>query len=149
MKNWLKLAIGATTLAAFAVNGQSLQDRRTLRQSVDTDALSSLAEQLQTKFDASEVRVAQYLADNPKQLRSEVKNGLVHYLARIDADGQPRFRVNKVNVDGQKNRASGQLIKADSLYPGGSLGVNITGTGMVAGVWEIDAVRQTHELFAG
>ena len=149
MKNWLKLAIGATTLAAFAVNGQSLQDRRTLRQSVDTDALSSLAEQLQTKFDASEVRVAQYLADNPKQLRTEVKNGLVHYLARIDADGQPRFRVNKVNVDGQKNRASGQLIKADSLYPGGSLGVNITGTGMVAGVWEIDAVRQTHELFAG
>ena len=155
MKNWLKLAIGATTLAAFAVNAQSLQDRRAIRESFDSDAVSSLAEELQTKFDASEARVAQYLVDNPKQLRSEVKNGMVHYLARIDADGQPMFRVNKANVDGQKNRESGTLMKADSLYPAvgatpaGSIGVNITGTGMVAGVWEIDYVLESHELFAG
>ena len=149
MKNWLNLAIGATTLAAFAVNGQSLQDRRTLRQSVDTDAMSSLAEQLQTKFDASEARVAQYLLNNPKQLRSEVKNGVVHYLVRIDADGQPMFRITRKDVDTQKNLASGQMIKADSLYPGGSIGANITGTDMVAGVWEPSGVRATHELFAG
>ena len=152
MKNWLKLAIGATTLAAFAVNAQSLQDRRAMRTSIEADALFSLAAELQTKFDDSEARVAKYLADNPKQLRSELKNGMVHYLARIDADGQPMFRVDKVNaatVDGQKNRASGALIKADSLYTGGSISVNITGTGMVAGVWEVNAVRETHELFAG
>lgn len=153
MKNWLKLAIGATTLAALATHAQTMEERRTLRQPLEAEALSSLAEQFQAKFDADEARVAQYLLDNPKQLRAEVINGVTHYLVRIDADGQPMFRVDRVGVpvgvETQKNRESGLLIKADSLYPGGSLGVNITGTGMVAGVWEIDAVRQTHELFAG
>ena len=149
MKNWLKLAIGATTLAAFAAQAQTAEERHTLRKPLEAEALSMLADEFQAKFDADEVRVHQYLRDNPKQLRSEVKNGVAHYLVRIDDDGQPRFRVNKVNSESQKNRASGQLIKTDSLYPGGSIGVNITGTGMVAGVWEIDAVRQTHELFAG
>lgn len=137
MKDWLKLAIGATTLATVAVNGQSLQDRRTLRQSVDTDALSSLAEQLQTKFDASEARVAQYLLNNPKQLRSEVKTASCITSCALTP------------TVSRKNLASGQMIKADSLYPGGSIGANITGTGMVAGVWEPSGVRATHELFAG
>ncbi len=53
MKNWFKLAIGATTLAAFAVNAQNIDERRGLRQSLDVDALSTLADELQTKFDAS------------------------------------------------------------------------------------------------
>ena len=149
MKNWLKFAIGATTLAAFTAQAQTHDERQKMRPTTETQALLTLAEELQAKFDADEIRVNQYLLDNPKQLRTEVKNGIVHYLVRIDDDGQPRFRINKAGVDTQKNRESGQLIKADSLYLGGSLGVNITGTGMVAGVWEIDAVRQTHELFAG
>ena len=93
--------------------------------------------------------MAKYLLDNPSQLRSEVKNGVTHYLVRIDADGQPMFRVTRNDIDTQKNRASGQLIKADTLYPGGSVGVSITGTGMVAGVWEPSGVRASHELFAG
>ena len=149
MKNWLKLAIGATTLAAFAVHAQTADERRTLRKPLEVEALSTLADELTAQFDADEARVAEYLRDNPQQLRSEVKNGIVHYLVRIDADGQPIFRADRSGVDAQKNRASGQLIKADSLYPGGSIGVNVTGTGMVAGVWEISAVRETHELFAG
>ena len=149
MKNWLKLAIGATTLAALATHAQTAEERRTLRQPLEAEALTTLAEQFQAKFDADEARVAQYLRDNPKQLRAEVINGITHYLVRIDADGQPMFRVTRADVDTQKNRASGQLIKADSLYPGGSVGANITGTGMVAGVWEPSGVRASHELFAG
>ena len=153
MKNWLTLAIGATTLVAFATHAQTADERRALRKPLEVEALSTLADELTAQFDADEARVAEYLRDNPKQLRSEVKNGIVHYLVRIDDDGQPRFRVDRVGVgvgvEMQKNRESGLLIKADSLYPGGSVGVNITGTGMVAGVWEISAVRETHELFAG
>ncbi len=71
----------------------------------------------------------------------------------IDAAGNPVFQTTRdsglVAKDAAKNLASGQLIKANSLYPGGSLGVSIIGTGMVAGVWEPGLPRVTHELLMG
>ena len=48
----------------------------------------------------------------------------------------------------KSNLASGQLIKADSLYPGGSIGANVTGQNMVAGIWTAGKVR-THDLLSG
>ena len=53
MKNWLKLAIGATTLAAFATQAQTAEERRTLRKPLEVEALSMLADDFQAKFDAS------------------------------------------------------------------------------------------------
>ena len=65
----------------------------------------------------------------PSVHREEIINGKTRFIVRIDANGSPVFRVAR-DAGFLKNRESGQLIKADSLYPGGSLGVNITGTGM-------------------
>ena len=47
------------------------------------------------------------------------------------------------------------MIKTDSLYPGGSVGVNIMGSSMVVGVWEPSAAPVdgngvvTHDLLIG
>ena len=97
----------------------------------------------------------EYLLANPTVKREEVKNGKAHYLVRIDASGSPVYRVTRGGTETQKNKASGQLIKTDSLYPGGSVGVSIMGTSMVAGVWEPSAAPVdgngvvTHDLLIG
>ena len=142
--------------------------------------LGQFAEKFQLQFEADEAKVRQYLSDNPAVQREQVKNGMTHYLVRIDNRGEPVFRVARdgnispsisqgssqssnqktsqksAPAETQKsNRASAQLIKADSLYPGGSLGVSITGSGIVAGVWEPSAMpvdgsgAVTHEMLAG
>jgi serine protease AprX len=101
------------------------------------------AESAQKKaYEATERRVADYLKKNPDKKRTFVKNGSVYYLKDIDAKGNPIY----INT---KNKESGKLIKADQLYMGGTLGVNITGQNMVAGVWDGGQVRSTHELLAG
>ena len=41
------------------------------------------------------------------------------------------------------------MIGVNQLYAGGSVGANVTGTGMVAGVWDVGQVRATHELLTG
>ena len=108
-----------------------------------------LSAEFQYEFEIQEARVQEYLSNNPKQTRSFTKGNSVYYLKRIGADGNPLYINTKFVRDGSKNVASGQLIKADTLYPDGSLGVSITGTGMIAGIWDGGLVRDTHELLAG
>lgn len=155
MSNWRKFAASAAIVAAFVANAQTADQRKAVRQSIEATELGTLADKFQRQFEADEQQVLQYLRDNPALKREELKNGKLHYLVRIDAQGQPVYRVARDAAGNQKNRASGQLIKVDSLYPGGSLGVSVTGTGMTAGVWEPSAVPAdasggaTHELLLG
>nr|WP_315174215.1 S8 family serine peptidase [uncultured Flavobacterium sp.] len=61
-------------------------------------------------------------------------------LERIDNGFPIYFAVD--NVD------SGITLDATSVYSGGSLGLNLTGAGIVAGVWDGGKVRNTHREFA-
>ena len=160
MKNWLRIAAGAAMVTAISVNAQTADQRKAVTQSSETTELGVLAARFQLKFEVEEAKVQQYLLDNPTVQREMMKNGVSHYLLRIDTAGEPVFRVSRGESSSQKssqksNRESGQLIKADSLYPGGSLGVSVTGSGMIAGIWEPGAVAVdatgavSHELLVG
>ncbi len=153
MNHWPKTAVTLALFAAFSVGAQNVRERQALRDTMDVSALDALATKFQTRFELDQARVAQYLLDNPKAQRTQEVNGRTQTMVRIDADGKPVYQATRdgaiSSFNGLKNLASGQLIKADSLYPGGSLGVSITGTGMVAGVWEPGIPRVTHELITG
>lgn len=146
----LLLAVGALS-AVQVINAQApaapVQN--------NSDALKALAERFQRQHAADEAAVADYLKANPGESRTRVIDGKVHTLIRIDDKGQPVYRVHRdagpsgKAVRPRQNIQSAALIKADSLYPGGSLGVNITGQNMVAGVWEPGLPRTDHELLAG
>lgn len=47
------------------------------------------------------------------------------------------------------NQGSAVTIGANKLYPGGSMGLSVTGSGMTAGVWDGGKVRNTHIEFTG
>lgn len=40
-------------------------------------------------------------------------------------------------------------MRANSMYPGGTLGLNVTGANMIVGVWDGGKVRDTHVEYAG
>lgn len=141
MKNIFILAFLVVGMPSFS-NAQTDKTRSEIAKSVNKEGLQSLQKQLQLKNTKDEAAITQYLKRNPKAKRTFVKNGSVYYLQRIDSEGNPVY----INT---KNKASGELIKANQLYSGGSLGVDITGTGMVVGVWDGGQVRTTHELLSG
>jgi hypothetical protein len=109
---------------------------------LNKNELKSLQTTFQNRYLQSEDNVKLYLRKHPTQKRTFVKAGSVYYLQRIDADGNPIY----INT---KNRDSGALVKADQLYSGGSIGVNITGQNMITGIWDGGQVRESHELLAG
>ncbi len=147
---WPHLAATAALSIGTLAGAQSADERKALSQSVNAEALQQIGLDLRDEFDRQESRVRDYLALNPGQSRSFQKNGATHYLSRLGAEGNPVYIKARGGANGTKsNRESGALIKADQLYSGGSIGVNITGTGMVAGVWDPGTVRETHELLVG
>ena len=65
----------------------------------------------------------------------------IRSLIRIDF-GRPIFY-------GENNVESSISITANAMYPSGSLGLNVTGQGMIAGVWDGGKVRDTHRELTG
>lgn len=130
----------------LSIQAQTDEERRKIIQSYTNGNtridIISLRQKAQLKFEKEDKKVQEFLAKNPQLSRSFVKNSSLYYLKYIDARGNPVY----INT---KNRASGELIKANQLYSGGSVGVNITGTNMVAGIWDGGQVRATHELLSG
>ena len=138
-----KLFLGTLLFLSAATFAQSPQQRLEIKKSINVAELQRLETKFQLQFENNEQKVAAFLRNNPAVQRSETKNGSLYYIKSIDENGQPVYINTKSNI------ASGELIKANSLYNGGSIGANITGTGMVAGVWDGGQVRATHELLTG
>lgn len=138
-----KLLIYAMMCLGTIALAQTPEQREEIKKSINTVELERLEQKFQKDYELQEAKVLDYLKANPSLERSFTKDGSLYYLKSIDENGNPLYINTKSNV------ASGQLIKANSLYSGGSIGANITGTGMVAGVWDGGQVRATHELLSG
>lgn len=141
--NLKKLLFCLVLILNYTMNAQTEEQRAEIKKDINFSELNILKEEFQKNFELDEAKVAAYLAANPLVKRSEKRNGSLYYIKSIDENGNPIYINTKSNI------ASGELIKANSLYSGGSIGANITGTGMVAGVWDGGLVRTTHELLSG
>jgi hypothetical protein len=47
------------------------------------------------------------------------------------------------------NLDASQTIRTNTVYPGGSLNLNLTGTGETLAIWDGGGVREDHELLSG
>ena len=122
--------------------GQDLSSLKKISNSYNQKEIAKQKEQIEKKYQASEKRVKIYLKNNPTQQRFYTLKGVQYYIKDIRKDGTPII----INT---KNRESSDVIKTSSLYNGGSVGVNIQGQGMIAGVWDGGLVRTSHELLTG
>jgi serine protease AprX len=142
------LVISLSTFS-FSVNAQTAEERAKIVNEYQTknpqnkNARQAAQVALTEAYNATELKVKAYLLKHPTLQRTFVKNGSLYFLKEIDADGNPVYINTKSNVE------SGILIKANQLYTGGTLGVNITGQNMVVGIWDGGQVRNTHELLSG
>ncbi len=105
---------------------------KTKSNSVEVEALKVSLEAMSLK---NKNDIKSYLTRNP-----EMKN--IPNLQRID-NGVPIF------YQEDSNALCVQTLKANAMYPGGSLGLSVTGLGMTIGMWDGARVRETHVEFAG
>ncbi|WP_051633139.1 S8 family serine peptidase [Thermonema rossianum] len=136
MKKFLKNIYRLWILCAIFV-GQTQAQQQT-----NKERLLELAQQYTQLHEAARQRVAQYAAAKGVSTRVELPNGKIIEIVDVTPDGQPVYRETK-------NVGAAATIGTNQLHPGGSLGLSLTGKGMVVGVWDGGNVRATHQEFGG
>lgn len=130
MKNFLFLFL--VPLIAFS---QTPAERAKIASSYDQSLISSL------KLQAAEDYNVQQKLINDYKIRYSFSDSEKKSLFRIE-NGLPIFI-------GIYNQGSSSTIGTNKMYPGGSMGLSVTGAGMTAGVWDGGKVRDTHNEFGG
>lgn len=107
----------------------------------NVEELKKLKTQFDEEFLQRQIRISQYIKDNPKVKKKTVS---------IDGSEKEIYDVvnNEVLYYSTSNFNSARTARADRLYNGGSLGLNIQGQGMIGHIWDGGTVRATHVEFA-
>ncbi|CAN5165349.1 hypothetical protein BH09BAC3_BH09BAC3_31060 [soil metagenome] len=102
----------------------------------------SLVDSLISREKASKKRVLQYAAQHSVGIKTIFPNGKVVELTDVDPFGRPVYFTTH-------NSEAAFTTSTSSLYSGSILGLNLSGAGMTAGVWDGGAVLGNHVELIG
>lgn len=129
-------------LSGMIVFAQTAEERSELKKGINVANMVKLQSKFRMQYQEQQQKIERYLQKNPTAKRNFEQNGNSYLLHHIDDDDNPIYLNTKDN-----NQIANS--KSNVLYQGGSLGVNITGTNMIAGVWDGGQVNANHELLTG
>ena len=110
------------------------------RRATAFDRLAQLEREFTQTFLHEQAVAAQWALDNDVPLREVFSDGRITELVSVSGDGPA--------VKTTFNEVAAQSVSADALWPGGSAGLNLNGSGVVLYEWDGGEVRGSHvELF--
>jgi serine protease AprX len=136
-KIYHKSIIGIAVLFFFSSYGQTKDELKTDPQEREIQAFRNKVQE-QVQKQKNEIQRLKSLGN--KEFISE--NGNEKQLIGSDENGRPMYYTTL-------NAGAAKMTKADNLYSGGGLGLNITGNNMIIGQWDYSKPRTTHELLTG
>ena len=108
----------------------------------NSEELNRLSAKWQKQREAQMILAKQKANELGLDLRSEFEDGSIIELQGIDDRGNLLFYKTV-------NRDAARTISTDKVWPGGGLGLTLTGASMTAGEWDGGAVRTTHQELSG
>lgn len=120
---------------------QTVDERRKIASQSDIVGNATQLDRLKKEESERKIRLSNYFSKNPK-IQKIIKNGEFGISELIDVSPSGELAYLKTYNDGASKTA-----RANRLYNGGSLGLNIQGQGMIAGIWDGGSVRSTHQEF--
>lgn len=120
---------------------QTVEERKKIAQESSSVANALLMTELKQKENVRQLKIANYLSQNPTTPKI-IKFGEsgIKELIDILPNGEPLYIKTY-------NEGAAITARANRLYSGGTLGLNIQGQNMTAGVWDGGSVRSTHQEF--
>ncbi len=112
---------------------QTIDEREKIKSSYDKYKIVKLTDRFKSDFKSQFSLINSYglnklLVDSEKESLQRVYDGVPIYFTA-------------------HNTESGTTINVNALYTAGELGLNLSGIGMLAGVWDSGKVRSTHKEF--
>lgn len=139
----LKLAfLLAFSLTALTAYPQDAKQKKQITKNYDLQKLNVLQQELALQARIDKEKALAAAKQNGWPVFRKNNNGTFDELMSLSAEGKPIYYALD-NVNAAKS------TRANHLNSGGSLGLNLDGQGMFAGVWDGGAVRTTHQEFGG
>jgi hypothetical protein len=140
--NRIVLLVLACTLVSAVAFSQSEEQRQIIIKDYDLNKLKEIERKFSLNFELTYARALELAELNGWQIKIIKDDGSIWELYDVTDDNLPLYIATE-------NEGGAQTTRTTSLYPGGSLGLNLTGNGMTLGLWEVDATLPAHELFEG
>ncbi|PCI99179.1 MAG: hypothetical protein COB15_04465 [Flavobacteriales bacterium] len=137
-----KLLLLILLVPSIIVNGQTKAEREKITSNYNMEKLKLIEQQFSTQFNEDYNEALRLAKIKNWPLNKVDKNGNLSMLIGVHNTGEPIYYT-------ELNFEAGETSRANTLYPGGSLGLNLTGAGMTAGIWDGGSARVSHELFEG
>jgi subtilisin-like proprotein convertase family protein len=121
-----------------SINAQSQNDRLKYTSNFDKRKIESLKNQMRAENDISRSNISKH--NFPATFIGS--DSSFNQLQGVTDSGIPLYYQTN-------NNGCATTIRATNLYSGGSLGLNVQGQNMIAGVWDGGATRIDHDHFQG
>ena len=108
----------------------------------DLQKLNQLKVQFQDEYNAKKSKAIHYALKHDIDIVIEKEDGGIKVLQKVLEDGTLLYMETK-------NAGSAQTSSTKELYSGGSLGLDLDGSGITVGVWDGGEVRATHQELKG
>jgi len=133
-----KKVIGVTLLATmFVVTSAAAQSDFVLEKR--KDRLEQLSKELKEQARIERKHAHELARRKGLPVRSESASGGVIELQRMSPDGRPVYYITN-NID------AADTVSTDEIWPGGSAGLNLSGSGFTIGEWDAGAIKDHDEL---
>lgn len=139
------LILGLSLLFSLVGSSAFAQDAKQIKQitkDYDLQKLAALQKELAATARMEKAKAIAAAKQNGWPVFRKNNHGTFDELMSLSEDGKPIY-YSLDNVNAAKS------TRANHLHTGGTLGLNLNGQGMFAGVWDGGAVRTTHQEFGG
>lgn len=140
MKKFYSLLLVAV-LFSFSGFSQSKEKLKKVIANTDVESLNRLSVEFNNEFTERQGRIHDFLLKNPSVSKKETVDGVTKEIYDVLPTGEILYYQTS-------NLTSSSTIRANMLYSGGSLGLNVQGQGMHVGVWDGGIARETHNEFS-
>ncbi|QBZ96615.1 S8 family serine peptidase [Flavobacterium sangjuense] len=135
----MKKAILFFLISTISCFSQSKTEIDLIKKEYDINKLNQLNENILSLKTLREEKIKNYLDSNLAAKREYVANGTKYLLVDV-IDNKPVYTATD-------NRLSAMASKTNTLYPGGNLGLSLTGLGMKVGIWDGGYALKNHQEF--
>ena len=124
-------------LFTFVAFGQDV-----VLENTNIENLKEMAKRFQEKYERQKAEALAKAQQEGWIVRKELGKGKVMELMSLDAYGNPVYYITD-------NLNAAKTISTNNVWPGGSAGLSLDGSGMIAGEWDEGQVLASHQELTG
>lgn len=140
----LRAAFSAFFLGVFlfptTFQAQSKAQRTIIRKASSQESITNMSTRLEREYDAKAITIEQLVAAKGLKKSEKFADGTVISLKDIGTDGTPLYYTTLMDP-------TSKVSRANTLYKGGILDLDLNGSGLEVGVWDAGTALDTHQEF--